>query len=78
MEIASPSTRVTDRKMKPALYAAAAIPHYWRLELEPVPRLYCGTRHGSTGYTDQALAAGQATDLTEPFPITLDPAQLLR
>ncbi|MGR6998893.1 Uma2 family endonuclease [Yinghuangia aomiensis] len=37
VEIASPSTRVADRKMKPSLYAAAGIPHYWRLELEPCP-----------------------------------------
>ncbi|MEV6210743.1 Uma2 family endonuclease [Kitasatospora sp. NPDC051914] len=37
VEIASPSTRVTDRKMKPALYAAAGIEHYWRLELDPAP-----------------------------------------
>ncbi|MFE1856263.1 Uma2 family endonuclease [Streptomyces sp. NPDC059489] len=31
MEIVSPSTRVTDRKMKPALYATAGIPRYWRM-----------------------------------------------
>ncbi len=78
VEIASPSTRVTDRKMKPALYATAGIPHYWRLELEPAPRLYCGTRHGSGGYTDHTLTAGQAADITDPFPLTIDPAQLLR
>jgi Uma2 family endonuclease len=78
VEIASPSTRVTDRKMKPALYATAGIPYYWRLELEPAPRLYCGTRHGSGGYTDHTLTAGQAVDITEPFPLTIDPAQLLR
>ncbi|MEU1601050.1 Uma2 family endonuclease [Streptomyces sp. NPDC005708] len=77
VEIASPSTRVTDRKMKPALYATAGIPHYWRLELEPAPRLYCGTRHGSSGYTDLTLTAGRAVDITEPFPVTIDPAQLL-
>ncbi|MER6433177.1 Uma2 family endonuclease [Streptomyces sp900105245] len=77
VEIASPSTRVTDRKMKPALYATAGIPHYWRLELEPAPRLYCGTRHRASGYTDLSLTAGQATEITEPFPMTIDPAQLL-
>jgi Uma2 family endonuclease len=78
VEIASPSTRVTDRKMKPALYATAGIPHYWRLELEPAPRLYCGTRHGSSGYMDLSLTAGQVTDITEPFPLSVDPARLLR
>jgi putative restriction endonuclease len=77
VEIASPSTRVTDRKMKPALYATAGIPRYWRLELEPAPRLYCGIRHGSSGYTDLTLTAGRAVDIAEPFPVTIDPAQLL-
>ncbi|MFI1769412.1 hypothetical protein ACH41H_46415 [Streptomyces sp. NPDC020800] len=63
--------------MKPALHAAAGIPHHWRLELEPVARLYCGTRHGSSGCMDRALTAGQSTDLSDLFPVTLDPAHRL-
>ncbi|WP_457034193.1 Uma2 family endonuclease, partial [Kitasatospora sp. P5_F3] len=35
IEIASPTTRVTDKKMKPLLYAAVGIAHYWRLEPAP-------------------------------------------
>ncbi|MFI5621619.1 Uma2 family endonuclease [Streptomyces sp. NPDC051567] len=54
VEIASPSTRVTDRKMKPALYAAAGIPYYWRLELEPAPRLSLGHLERG-GYTDRLV-----------------------
>ncbi|MFF7755742.1 Uma2 family endonuclease [Streptomyces sp. NPDC007971] len=77
MEIALPSTRVTGREMEPALYAAAGIPHYWRLELVPAARLYCGTRHGSSGYMDRALTAGQSTELSVPLPVALDPAHLL-
>jgi Uma2 family endonuclease len=77
VEIASPSTRVTDGKMKPALYATAGIPHYWRLELEPAPRPYCGTRHGGSGYTDLTLTAGRAVGIAEAFRVTIDPAQLL-
>ncbi|MFE3688062.1 Uma2 family endonuclease [Streptomyces sp. NPDC059095] len=46
VEIASPSTRVADRKMKPHLYAAAGIAHYWRVELEPAPRIYFGATAG--------------------------------
>ncbi|MFB7293495.1 Uma2 family endonuclease [Actinacidiphila glaucinigra] len=77
IEIASPSTRVTDRKMKPALYAAAGIPHYWRLELEPAPRLYLG--HLERGaYTDRLVQAGETTAVTEPFPLDIDPARLIR
>ncbi|WP_406003452.1 hypothetical protein [Streptomyces sp. NBC_00829] len=42
--------------MKPALYAAAGIPHYWRLELEPAPRLYLG--HLENGaYRDRLVQA---------------------
>ncbi|MFD4143026.1 Uma2 family endonuclease [Streptomyces sp. NPDC058572] len=77
IEIASPSTRVTDRKMKPALYAAAGIAYYWRLELDPAPRLYLGVRDG-VGYRDQLVQAGQTTRVTEPFPFDIDPARLAR
>ncbi|WSL77824.1 Uma2 family endonuclease [Kitasatospora sp. NBC_01266] len=77
IEIASPSTRVTDKKMKPALYAAAGIPHYWRLELEPTPRLYLGQLERGA-YTDRLVQIGESTALTEPFPLNLDPAALRR
>ncbi len=77
VEIASPSTRVTDRKMKPALYAAAGIPHYWRLELEPAPRLYLGhLERGS--YTERLVQVGETTAITDPFPFDIDPARLTR
>ncbi|WP_030742170.1 Uma2 family endonuclease [Streptomyces sp. NRRL F-5135] len=77
IEIASPSTRVTDRKMKPTLYAAAGIPHYWRLELEPAPRLYLG-RLNVGGYTDRLVQAGETTALTDPFAFDIDPGRLVR
>lgn len=77
IEIASPSTRVTDKKMKPSLYAAAGIPHYWRLELEPAPRLYLG--HLERGlYVDRLVQVGETTMLTDPFLLDLDPARLRR
>nr|WP_280689666.1 Uma2 family endonuclease [Kitasatospora sp. GAS204B] len=77
VEIASPSTRVTDKKMKPALYAAAGIPHYWRLELEPAPRLYLGQLERGA-YVDRLVQVGETTALTEPFPLDLDPTALRR
>ena len=36
IEIVSPGTKRRDRFEKPALYAAAGIPHYWRIEQNPV------------------------------------------
>ncbi|MFF1779924.1 Uma2 family endonuclease [Streptomyces virginiae] len=78
VEIASPSTRVTDRKLKPFLYAAAGIEHYWRIELEPVPRLLVGRLQNGT-YADQpSLLAGAVAHVDEPFPIAFDPAALAR
>lgn len=32
VEIVSPTSRAVDRVLKPALYAEAGIPHYWRIE----------------------------------------------
>ncbi|AUG80346.1 hypothetical protein CFP65_5651 [Kitasatospora sp. MMS16-BH015] len=77
IEIASPSTRVTDKKLKPSLYAAAGIPHYWRLELDPAPRLYLGHLERG-GYVDRLVQVGESTGLDEPFPFDLDPAALRR
>jgi Uma2 family endonuclease len=36
VEIMSPGSVSTDRVTKPAQYAAAGIPHFWRLELDPL------------------------------------------
>ena len=36
IEIVSPGTRKRDRMQKPALYAAAGVPHYWRVEQSPL------------------------------------------
>ena len=77
IEIASPSTRVTDKKMKPSLYAAAGIPHYWRLELDPAPRLYLGHLERGT-YVDRLVQVGETTALDDPFPLDIDPAALRR
>ena len=39
-EVVSPRTRKTDRFAKPGEYAEAGIPIYWRVELDPLPRLH--------------------------------------
>ncbi|MFB9237224.1 Uma2 family endonuclease [Plantactinospora siamensis] len=36
VEVVSPSTRRRDRLEKPVYYAEAGIPHYWRIEQNPV------------------------------------------
>ena len=77
-EVVSRSSRSDDRFRKPGQYAQAGIPVYLRVELEPV--LVVAYRLGSDGRyaeSDRA-AAGQVLALTEPFPVTIDPAALLR
>lgn len=59
---ASPSMRITDKTVKPALYAAGGIQHYWRLELDP-PRLYVGELERGA-YIDRLITpAGAAVSL---------------
>ncbi|MFE6086001.1 Uma2 family endonuclease [Streptomyces virginiae] len=78
VEIAPPSTRVTDGQLKPSLYAAAGIEHYWRIELEPAPRLLIGRLQNGTYADLPPLLAGAVAHVDEPFPIAFDPAVLVR
>ncbi len=77
-EVVSPSSRSTDRFRKPGQYAVAGIPTYLRVELDD-PHVVA-YRIGSDGrYVECARAyPGELLTLDEPFPITLDPADLLR
>ncbi|MFI2673554.1 Uma2 family endonuclease [Streptomyces albidoflavus] len=75
-EIASPSTRLTDRKLKPALYATASIEHYWRIDLDPAPRVTIGRRSAEAYEEQPPVLAGGRVRLDEPFPIDFDPASL--
>ncbi|MGW2082306.1 Uma2 family endonuclease [Streptomyces sp. NPDC001939] len=42
VEIVSPSNADVDRTVKPIRYAEASIPHYWRVEMLPTPRIIMG------------------------------------
>jgi Uma2 family endonuclease len=68
VEIVSPGTRRRDRIEKPALYANAGIPHFWRIELDPVHvHAYdlIGGRYERAADSDRELV------LTAPFDIKL-------
>lgn len=77
-EVVAPSTRSDDRFRKPALYAQAGIPCYLRVELD-VPYVVA-YRLDTDGVYEEAgrPEPGEVLTLAEPFPITLDPATLLR
>ncbi|WP_229400463.1 Uma2 family endonuclease [Micromonospora okii] len=77
VEIVSPSTRSIDRVLKPALYAQAGIPFYWRIEVEdgglvvhtnridPVHEVYTETGRWT-----------KFVDTGEPFPVNLPVARI--
>lgn len=76
VEIVSPSSRTTDRLTKPAVYAAAGIASFWRVELDGGPAVFTyRLEHGR--YVEVGSATpGERLVVDEPFPITIDPADL--
>lgn len=83
VEIVSPGSRTTDRITKPTVYARAGIASFWRVELDDGPlvvayRLEHGRyrlEHGR--YLEIATARpGQPLTVDQPFPVTVDPADL--
>ena len=77
-EVVSTSTRSTDRFVKPALYAQAGIPCYLRVELDPAHIV--AYRLDADGVYEEVGRAepGQILTLDAPFPISIDPAALVR
>ncbi|MFF4649458.1 Uma2 family endonuclease [Streptomyces sp. NPDC001380] len=74
-EVVSPDSETRDRERKPQLYAAAGIPHFWRVERSPEdgrPVVYVYERdpatraYGLTGIHHDRLR------LTVPFGIDVD------
>jgi Uma2 family endonuclease len=75
IEIVSPGTRKRDRLQKPGLYAAAGIPHYWRIEQNPAHAfaydLVNGRYHLTADSADELV-------LSAPFDIKLPIRDLAR
>ncbi|WP_399885695.1 Uma2 family endonuclease [Streptomyces sp. BBFR51] len=78
VELVSPGNSTMDRKVKPMLYAEAAIPHFWRLEFDPAPMLVVYELQGGRYVERTTALAGATTHLDAPFPVALDPAGLTR
>ena len=78
VEVVSPSTVSIGRAVKPVLYAEAGIPVYWRVELHGTPRIVACSLSRGRYVTRATLAAGSAGRITRPFPVELDPADLIR
>ncbi|WP_431890242.1 Uma2 family endonuclease [Nocardiopsis alba] len=74
IEIVSPESRERDRTTKPMKYAAAGIPHFWRIEPEDEgPAIHVYELDGTTAprYVPIAIAR-ERLKLDVPFPIDID------
>jgi Uma2 family endonuclease len=78
VEVVSPSTVSMDRAVKPAMYAEAAIPVYWRVELQDVPKIIVCALSRGRYVTRTTLTAGNQGRITRPFAVELDPAGMTR
>lgn len=77
VEVESPNTS-RDRILKPALYAAAGIPAYWRVELTGpgTPRIVRYELAGDVYREVGTVQAGESVVVDVPFPVELRPAEL--
>jgi Uma2 family endonuclease len=78
VEVVAPDSVERDRERKPQLYAAAGIPHFWRVEKGEGrhPVVYVYERDPATGsYIGTGIHRDQLK-LTVPFPLVLDLAEI--
>ncbi|MCG5444439.1 Uma2 family endonuclease [Micromonospora sp. NIE79] len=71
IEIVSPSTRSIDRVLKPALYAQAGIPYYWRIETEAALEVVTYRIDAVNEVYTETGRWTKFVDTGEPFPINL-------
>ena len=88
VEVVASSTTLQDRMVKPAFYAAAGIPNYWRIEINPfkgrfraerLPVLFAYALDDSGEYQlAHRVPADQLVTLRSPFAFPVDTASWLR
>lgn len=72
VEVEATETSRYDRLLKPAVYAAAGIASYWRVEAGPVLRAYA--LDGAAYRPAQDVAADDQAKLDAPYPVRVNPA----
>ncbi len=70
IEVVSRSSRKNDRFLKPAEYAAAGVPAFWRLEPDPEPRLHVMQLVGDA-YQEVQRLTGRGR-VSVPFDLEVD------
>ncbi|MGW4895069.1 Uma2 family endonuclease [Kitasatospora sp. NPDC004240] len=78
VEIVSPGNRRMDRGIKPGLYAEAAIPHFWRVELAPAPHVVAFELVEGRYKETATFPAGAEAVFDAPFEVRFDPRALTR
>lgn len=76
VEVVSPSSVAIDRLLKPALYAEAGVPAYWRVETDPLTVVVHRLVEGVYVET-AAVPAGGELALDDPCRLVLRPADLV-
>lgn len=71
VEVVSPTSTGMDRVLKPAEYAAAGVPFYWRVESEPVVEVIAYELVDGS-YREAARVSSGTGELPGPFPFTVD------
>jgi Uma2 family endonuclease len=72
-EVVSPGTKRRDRITKPAGYAEAGIPHYWRVEQDP---LHVYAYRLAAGRYELVADSAELLEVAEPFPVKLPVSEL--
>ena len=73
VEVVSPGSVTMDRILKPAKYAAAGIPSYWRVEKDPKSLTAYALPHGADVYVEVGTwRAGETARLSAPFPVEIE------
>ncbi|GAA0452349.1 Uma2 family endonuclease [Streptomyces stramineus] len=82
VEVVSPGSRQDDRVRKPAMYATAGVPYYWRVERgeNGLPEVHEYWLHQDRGeYIPRPMRPCHTGKLEteQPFPVTIDLASLV-
>ncbi|WP_018350904.1 Uma2 family endonuclease [Longispora albida] len=77
-EIVSPSTTSMDRITKPAQYAQAGIPWFWRIETRPTLRVTAHQISANGGVYELAGEFSTRIKLEDPWPMDIDLQPLAR
>jgi Uma2 family endonuclease len=75
IEIVSPTSTGMDRVLKPAEYAAAGVPYYWRVETEPAVEVMAYELVDGAYRETGRLSTGSGS-LPAPYPVVIDVSEL--